>query len=163
MNNKILIPVVAVLIIVGGYFVVRHQQAETSTRDSMSESGTVIDSTSGATLMDSTTEASSSDMSMNATSTQGSQTREVTVTGSNYSFVPATITVNQGDTVKIHFVNSVGFHDFKLDEFNVATARVQGGQSADVSFVADKAGSFEYYCSVGTHRQMGMKGTLIVK
>ena len=90
-------------------------------------------------------------------------TKSFTVTGANFSFTPTTLTVNKGDTVKIHFVNSGGFHDWVLDEFNVKTPTIQGGATADVQFVADKTGTFEYYCSVGDHRQMGMKGTLTVK
>jgi cytochrome c oxidase subunit II len=95
------------------------------------------------------------------TVTTGS-TKEFTVTGSNFSFTPNTLAVKKGDTVKITFKNADGFHDFKLDEFNVATQRISGGSQATVTFVANKTGSFEYYCSVGTHRQMGMKGTLTV-
>lgn len=86
-----------------------------------------------------------------------------TVTGSNFAFSPSTMTVNKGDKVTIVFKNSGGFHDLKIDEFNVATAQIQGGAEETVSFIADKTGTFEYYCSVGTHRQMGMKGTLTVK
>ena len=37
------------------------------------------------------------------------------------------------------------------------------GQIDEVEFVVDKAGTFEYYCSVGNHRQMGMVGKLIVE
>jgi len=32
-----------------------------------------------------------------------------------------------------------------------------------VTFVADKAGEYEFYCSVGQHRANGMVGKLIVK
>ncbi|MEI7709622.1 MAG: cupredoxin domain-containing protein [bacterium] len=89
--------------------------------------------------------------------------KEFTVTGSNYSFTPSTMTVKKGDKVKITFKNMNGFHDFKIDEFNVATAKIQGGAEATVEFVADKAGSFQYYCSVGSHRANGMWGTLVVQ
>jgi hypothetical protein len=41
--------------------------------------------------------------------------------------------------------------------------QVGAGASDVVEFTADKAGTFEYYCSVGNHRAMGMKGTLTVK
>jgi len=85
------------------------------------------------------------------------------VEGKNFSFSPSTITVNKGDTVKITLDNTGGYHDLKIDAFNVATKRINGGAQDSVQFVADKTGSFEYYCSVGEHRQMGMKGTLIVK
>ena len=54
-------------------------------------------------------------------------------------------------------------HDWRVDEFAAATAIVQPGQEDAVEFVADQAGTFEYYCSVGQHRQQGMVGKLIVK
>jgi plastocyanin len=89
--------------------------------------------------------------------------KEFTVIGTNFAFAPTTMTVKKGDTVKIIFKNSGGFHDLKIDEFAVATKKLASGAEETIEFVADKAGSFEYYCSVGTHRQMGMKGTLIVQ
>ncbi len=89
--------------------------------------------------------------------------KEFTVTGKNFSFDPSTITVNQGDQVKITFVNSGGFHDFRIDGYNVGTSKINGGAQESFEFTADKAGTFEYYCSVGTHRQMGMRGTLTVQ
>lgn len=71
--------------------------------------------------------------------------------------------VKLGDTVKIEFNNLEGFHDWKLDEFNAATEKVRAPASSSVEFVADNKGEFEYYCSVGSHREQGMKGKLIVE
>jgi plastocyanin len=71
--------------------------------------------------------------------------------------------VKKGDKVKITFQNSVGNHDFVLDAFNIKTAVLGSGKSETVEFTADKTGQFEYYCSVGNHRQMGMTGTLVVQ
>lgn len=85
------------------------------------------------------------------------------VVGGNYYFTPNIMKVQKGDTVKINFKNNDGFHDFKIDEFNIFTPRIKSGETASISFVVDKSGTFEYYCSVGTHRLMGMKGTLIVE
>ncbi len=96
-----------------------------------------------------------------ATATAG-LVHEVTVTGSNFKFEPSTITVKKGETVKLTFVNSGGTHDWVIDQFNAKTNRIQSGASETIQFVADTAGSFEYYCSVGNHRAMGMKGTLVV-
>ena len=90
------------------------------------------------------------------------EVKEFIVTGGNFTFSPATMTVKKGDTVRVVFKNDEGFHDFVLDEFDVATKQIQGGSEETVEFVADKAGSFEYYCSVGKHRDMGMKGILTV-
>lgn len=86
----------------------------------------------------------------------------VNVEGSSFKFAPNRIEVKKGDTVEIVFKNTTGFHDFVIDEFDARTSQIQAGQTETITFVADKAGSFEYYCSVGTHRQMGMKGTLVV-
>ena len=88
--------------------------------------------------------------------------------GVNYAFfmdgeeMPE-LKVDKGDTVRIEFTSSQGFHDFVIDEFNVATERVSDGGSTFVEFVADTEGIFEYYCSVGQHRANGMKGNLIVE
>ena len=84
------------------------------------------------------------------------------VTGGNFYFNPKDITVHQGDTVKVTFVNSGGTHDWKLEGYNVGTNLVGSGQSQTVTFVANQKGDFQYYCSVGTHRGMGMWGTLHV-
>lgn len=88
--------------------------------------------------------------------------KEFTVDGSNFKFEPATLNVNQGDKVKITFKNIGGTHNFVIDELNIETETIQSGAMETVEFTADKAGTFEYYCSVGNHRAMGMKGTLVV-
>jgi len=89
--------------------------------------------------------------------------KEFTITGNNYSFSPANFTVKKGDKAKVVFKNVDGFHDFKIDEFNVATKKISAGQEDVVEFTADKSGSFEFYCSIGNHRAMGMKGILMVE
>lgn len=79
------------------------------------------------------------------------------------------IKVKQGDRVIITFVNTEGFHDLVIDEFNARTKQIQAGQSETIDFVADKKGSFKYYCSVGgtdpqtSHRLKGMVGNFIVE
>ncbi|OGI95761.1 hypothetical protein A2917_00385 [Candidatus Nomurabacteria bacterium RIFCSPLOWO2_01_FULL_42_17] len=89
--------------------------------------------------------------------------REFTVVGQNFSFTPSLLTVQKGDRVKIIFKNENGFHDFKIDEFGIATQQAQSPNTGVLEFTADKIGSFEYYCSVGSHRAAGMKGTLRVE
>lgn len=89
--------------------------------------------------------------------------KEFTVTSTGMAFNQKTLSVNKGDRVRITYSNGGGTHDLRIDGYNVGTKVIQGGQKETFEFVADKAGSFEYYCSVGQHRQMGMKGTLTVK
>ena len=73
------------------------------------------------------------------------------------------IKVKEGDKVRVEFTSSEGFHDWVLDEFSAATTKVNPGESSSVEFIADKKGTFEYYCSVGKHRANGMKGKFIVE
>ncbi len=88
----------------------------------------------------------------------------ITVKGGEFYYQPNEIRVKKGTKVTVTFINENGLHDWVLEGYdNVRTAKLQGGKSETLTFTADKAGSFTYYCSVGQHRQMGMKGTLIVE
>jgi plastocyanin len=91
------------------------------------------------------------------------EVKSFTVEGSQFKFSLNEIKVKRGDTVRITFKNVEGRHDWKLDEFNAATQILAAGQEETIEFTATETGTFEYYCSVGTHRQMGMKGNLIVE
>lgn len=88
---------------------------------------------------------------------------EIVVTGSNYAFTPTAITVKKGQKTRIVFKNAGGFHDFVVDELNIKTATIQDNQEDFVEFTPEKTGTFEFYCSVGNHRAMGMKGTITVQ
>ena len=92
-----------------------------------------------------------------------STAKEFAVVAANFKFSEKEMRVRKGDTVKITLANNEGTHDLKIDEFDVATAKLDAGKQETVEFVANKAGTFEYYCSIGTHRQMGMKGNLIIE
>lgn len=85
------------------------------------------------------------------------------LTGRNFAFSQTEIRVKKGDKVKIDFQSTEGFHDWTVDGFSAKTAQVNTGGKSSVEFVADKAGTFEYYCSVGTHRALGMVGKLVVE
>jgi plastocyanin len=89
--------------------------------------------------------------------------RKFTITGTSYKFSLPEIRVKKGETVEVTFTNEEGFHDWKIDEFNAGTAVIGAGKSETVTFVANKVGTFEYYCSVANHRQNGMKGNLVVE
>jgi plastocyanin len=89
--------------------------------------------------------------------------KEVVIDGSNFAFAPKEVRVPYGAQVKIVFKNTGGTHDLVIDEFAVRTKIIQGDATDSVTFTANKKGSFQYYCSVGSHRAMGMWGTLIVE
>ena len=89
--------------------------------------------------------------------------KEIVVEGSNFKFVPDTITVKKGEKTRIIFKSAGGMHDFNVDELGIKTKIINAGEEDAAEFTANEVGTFEFYCSIGNHRQMGMKGTLIVQ
>lgn len=85
------------------------------------------------------------------------------IEGKPFEFSLKEIRVKKGDTVRVVFKNTQGFHDWVLDGFNVKTKQIQAGESDTTEFTADKVGIFEYHCSVDGHREKGMVGNLIVE
>lgn len=92
-----------------------------------------------------------------------SSVKVFTVAAENFAFSPKTISVKKGDTVKIIFKNTEGLHDFVIDELNARTEILKAGEEETIQFVASKSGTFEFYCSVQSHREMGMVGTFKVE
>lgn len=159
MNRTIIIAAAVLLILGGGAFLLLNNQNRVSQPQPTQTEDTTIENNMPA-------EDSTADEMTESTdgATMEGEVKEFTVTGNtNFRFNPAEIKVKKGDTVKITFKNAGGFHDFILEDFNVKTKQLPAGQSETVTFSADKTGTFEYYCSVGNHRQMGMVGKLIVE
>jgi len=87
------------------------------------------------------------------------EVKEFTIDATNFDFDLKEIKVNKGDTVKITLKNSEGNHAVKIDGYN---KEVQGDKT--ISFVADKAGEFQYECSIFCGAGHGdMVGKLIVE
>ncbi len=74
------------------------------------------------------------------------------------------LNVSVGDPVTIVITDEVAdTHNLHVDGYNVQSANVFGaGSSASVSFVATQQGTFDYYCAIPGHREMGMQGSLVV-
>ena len=159
MNSKVIMGVVIGLLLLGGIALVMSQNKAAAPTDT-SETQITSVPTQAAEQTDSQVSPTGN---VEGDTAEVGAVKEFTVTGSAFKFAPATLTVNKGDTVRITFKNTGGTHDFVIDELGVKTQVINTGQEEVVEFVADTAGTFEYYCSVGNHRQMGMVGTLTVK
>ena len=96
------------------------------------------------------------------TSQAQSQVKEVSVEAGSFYFKPSEITVKKGEKVKIVMRSVSLMHNFTVDELNVQLPIVKNGDTGTVEFIPDRVGTFEYYCSVGEHRQNGQAGKLIV-
>jgi plastocyanin len=170
-NMMMILVAVVVLVLLGGgayYFMSQKsaapmQKTEENTESMQESKNEMTPKAMETSQAPSQAAATSPSAAMPSGAMQSGKVVEVTVKGQNYSFAPNVINVKKGDTVKVTFMNTGGFHDFVVDEFNAKTKTIKDGESDTVQFVADKAGTFEFYCSVGQHRQMGMKGNLIVQ
>ncbi len=73
-----------------------------------------------------------------------------------------TLYVSKGGLESIHFINedydTHSRHNLNIDEFNVHTRDLGYFQSQTITFIVDKSGDFEYYCSL--HPEM--RGKVVV-
>ncbi|MDY6761799.1 MAG: cupredoxin domain-containing protein [Candidatus Nanohaloarchaea archaeon] len=92
---------------------------------------------------------------------QGGKT--VTVSGTEYSFSPSTITVEKGQEVTIEFTNTGQIpHNLKIPALNVGSDTIQAGQTDSFTFTAPESGTFpiDFECTLPGHASSGMTGTL---
>lgn len=161
MNNKILMVGLVVVVALIGGIVFLTTRGKTNQNIPTETTAPQVQSRPTPTVSP-TEEATSSVKKTEETMAKGT-VKEFTVTGSPFKDVPNKISVKKGDTVKITFKNSLGTHDFVIDEFNVRTKILPAGGEETVQFVASKTGTYNYYCSVDSHRAQGMEGTLTVE
>ncbi len=169
MNNNHLIGIVAVLALVaGGWYLA---SSGTQTEDAPIVVETVTDTVTNADESDSSqdsdgdpmTDDSMVDVSIDSTVDTSAGAVSFNVEGTNHQFSVKNMTVKKGQTVTINFANGDGMHDWVLDTFEGArTPVIKTGEKSSITFVADEVGTFEYYCSVGNHRERGMVGTFVV-
>ena len=106
----------------------------------------------------SSTNAPSTSKSAPASSASAGQTVEIKLMAKDFEYDQKEIHVKKGDKVKITLQSDDGGHGFTIPAYKV---EINGNGSAE--FTADKAGKFEYHCSVfcgSGHTKM--TGTLIV-
>lgn len=90
------------------------------------------------------------------------EVKTFTMTAKQWEFSPDTITVNKGDTVVLSVKSIDVTHGFAIPEFGV-NERLTPGKTVEVEFVADKAGTFPFFCSVVCGEGHGsMRGQLVV-
>src|SRR3546814_5594142 len=72
--------------------------------------------------------------------------------------------VREGSVVAITVINGDGaMHDVAVPEFNAQSDQLVGvGSATTIVFRANKAGTFEYVCTIPGHKAAGMFGKLIV-
>ena len=148
-KNTLAAVIVILLLVVAGWYFMRPKASNitntysTQTETPQATTSTTPSASEGAAMM---------------------EAKEVKVSATDYAFSPSTLSVKKGQKVKIILQNDGKFpHNLLIDELSVATKIINAGQTDTVEFTASKTGSFSMYCSVDSHRQKGMEGTVSVQ
>lgn len=90
------------------------------------------------------------------------EAKKFTLTESNFKLTPDTITVKQGDNVEITVVNSEGSHNLFIKGYEQRTKVISSG-TEKLELVAANKGTFEMWCEVSGHKELGMVGNFVVE
>jgi plastocyanin len=75
------------------------------------------------------------------------QKRTFRIQAGNFAYSPATLYINPGDRVTIELVSTDVVHGIFVDGYDLELT-ADPGQTGQLSFVADRPGSFRFRCSV---------------
>ncbi len=88
----------------------------------------------------------------------------ITLTGEQGAWSQDTIRVEQGQRVHIRLISNDVVHGFMLKGYGIEINEVYPGKEKVIDFVADKAGTFAFVCTIpcsSDHRDM--RGNLVVE
>ncbi len=131
--------------------------------DTISEKATSETVTQPETVVVTEPEYTSSNIVETLPTETAKDVKEFAITAKNWEFLPSEIRVNRGDKVKFTVTSEDIDHGFAIAEFGIKE-KIEGGETKTIEFVADKQGTFIYFCSVpcGTGH-IKMKGKFVVE
>src|SRR5688500_4108616 len=77
----------------------------------------------------------------------GETGKTIDVIASRFQFEPATITVVQGDRVRLRLYSADRSHGLAIKAFRLKAPIPESGAAVTVEFVADRTGTFDITCS----------------
>jgi len=75
------------------------------------------------------------------------QVRTFEIDARQYAYSPSELQVNHGDTVTIQLVSTDVVHGLYIDGYDISV-EADPGQTASLTFIANKSGSFRFRCNV---------------
>lgn len=75
------------------------------------------------------------------------QERTFEIDARQYAYSPSELQVNQGDTITIRLVSTDVVHGLYVDGYDLSV-EADPGQTATLTFTADKPGSFRFRCNI---------------
>ena len=90
------------------------------------------------------------------------EVKEFTVEAYQFGFKPDRLVVNKGDKVILTAYSSDVPHGLYINKYNINMI-LNGPERKTIEFIADKEGTFQFFCSVSCGRGHGsMRGVLVV-
>lgn len=85
----------------------------------------------------------------------------------NPGLAPGDFTVARNTTLMVTYTNAdsnpMVVHDLYFSGVDEQTPALSSGESAELEFLVDlPPGEYPYWCAIGSHREQGMEGVMIV-
>lgn len=88
--------------------------------------------------------------------------REILIRNDGQSFEPDNVQVEKGREIVFIFERTSGAHSLRIPELEKGTSTLSYDSRRNFTVTFEEEGEYEYICSVGTHAENGMKGTITV-
>ena len=159
MNKAIIIIIISIVVIIGAFLFIN--QSTNNQQTSQGES-TIIEKP--VITADSSTSSNTDKGELaNGDIFTESNIKEFNVIAKQWEFVPNPIVVNEGDTVILNIKSIDVAHGIAIPTFGVSE-RLNPGKEIIVEFIADKKGTFTFFCNVQCGSgHSSMRGQLIVE
>lgn len=92
-----------------------------------------------------------------------SETKIINMVAKTWEFIPSTIEVNKGETIKLVIAGEDTTHGIAVPQIGIPNTEIPAGQITEIIFTPEKTGAFKFSCTVfcGSGHS-GMTGIVIV-
>lgn len=152
MKYKFLIGIVVVIVIIILVVILNGSNAQEDQPESQ-----------GSSIQETQSNTDTPESQQNIETDDTSQEIDFSLEMKNFSFTPNAMEVKAGETIRVKLTNTSGTHDFVIDELNVQSSLLGSGEEEIIEITAPSdsiRSTYEFYCSVGNHRELGMVGEL---
>lgn len=163
-KNMMTIGIIIAVLIVGAVVVLTNRNSDETMIDSSTTSTDVTNSVTDSTMIEDGSAEDSAETGVEASDgTMVDDVRVFDIEGGSFYYKPNQLTVKAGEPVKVVLTSVDMMHDFVIDGTDIESEIAETDETVEVEFTIDEPGVYEFYCSVGEHREKGMVGTLIVE